>query len=48
MVADFMSANYGWLTSSDGKQSTRVLPASLKEADLEKNVLTALDSVLSI
>jgi hypothetical protein len=25
MVADFVSAGYGWLTSSDGKQSTWVL-----------------------
>jgi hypothetical protein len=25
MVADFVSADYGWLTSADGAQSTRVL-----------------------
>jgi hypothetical protein len=33
MVADFISADYGWLTSPDGKEETRVLFKCRKARD---------------
>jgi hypothetical protein len=34
MVADFVSADYGWLTSADGSESTRVLFKAGKQRGL--------------
>jgi hypothetical protein len=51
MVADFVSANYGWLTSSDGKQSTRVLFKAGKQCEgyfTNKDILNHASSVMDI
>jgi hypothetical protein len=51
MVADFVSADYGWLTSSDGKQSTRVLFKAGKQRKsyfTNKDILNHASSAMDI
>jgi len=51
MIADFVSANFGWLRSPDGKQSARVVMKPGKAKDgyfTSENILQQADEAMSI